>query len=116
LSGSDCGPEVGRQQEQQAGGGWAARSTGRAGSGALAGFWFGVVLALLSGFALSARDVLFAGGLSTGAWLLDHFGGPTCNHTTGDHLAAVSPCPAGPVRGRAHRVRRRNRVPALVTA
>jgi hypothetical protein len=69
-------------------GGWAARSTGRAGSGALAGLWYGLLLALVAGFALVARDVMFAGRLSSGAWLLDSFGDPTCNHTAGDTLSA----------------------------
>lgn len=66
----------------------AARSTGRTSSGALAGFWFAVMLALLTGLAPVARDALFAGRLSTGAWLLDHFGDPTCNHVTGGTLSA----------------------------
>jgi hypothetical protein len=69
-------------------GGWAGRSTGRTGSGAVAGLWFGVLLALASGFAVVLRDAVFADRLVTGAWLLDHFGDSTCNGQTGDTLAA----------------------------
>jgi hypothetical protein len=69
-------------------GGWAGRVTGRTGSGALAGLWFGVLLALTSGFALVLRDAVFADRLVAGAWLLDHFGDSTCNGQTGDTLAA----------------------------
>jgi len=69
-------------------GGRAARSTGRAGSGALAGLWYGLLLALLAGFALVARDALFAHRLTAGAWLLDRFDDPACNHTAGATLRA----------------------------
>jgi hypothetical protein len=69
-------------------GGWAGRRTGRTGGGAIAGFWFGVLLALISGFAVVLRDSVFADRLVTGAWLLDHFGDSTCNGQTGDTLAA----------------------------
>ena len=69
-------------------GGWAARATGRAGSGALAGLWFGVLLAVLAGLALLARDVIFEPRLVGGAWRHDQFGDALCNDTTGDTLAA----------------------------
>jgi hypothetical protein len=69
-------------------GGLGARATGRAGSGVLAGLWFGLLLALLAGLALLARDVIFEQRLVSGAWLHDQFGDELCNNTTGDTLAA----------------------------
>jgi hypothetical protein len=70
-------------------GGWgAARTGGSAGSGALAGLWFGVALAVVAGFAMVLRDTVFADRLVSGAWLQDHFTDPTCNGQTSDTLAA----------------------------
>lgn len=69
-------------------GGWAGRRFGRATAGALGGLWFGVLLALVSGFALVLTDTLFANRLASGPWLFDRVGDPTCNNRIGTTLAA----------------------------
>src|SRR5262245_61665461 len=62
-------------------GGWVARFTRRTGDGALAGLWFGLLLAVVAGFFLVLRDTAFAERLVAGAWLHDSFGDSLCNNT-----------------------------------
>jgi hypothetical protein len=61
--------------------------TGRGGQGILAGFWCGVVLALLASTSLLLRDVVFAGTLDHTAWVGDRFGDALCNGVRGTVLA-----------------------------
>jgi hypothetical protein len=65
----------------------AGRLTGRAGQGILAGFWCGVVLALLASTSLLLRDLVFAGTLDHTAWVGDRFGDALCNGVRGAILA-----------------------------
>jgi hypothetical protein len=65
-----------------------ARATGRTASGALAGMWFGVLLALSAGLAGLASDTLFAARLAAGPWLADRVGDITCNRQIGKTLIA----------------------------
>jgi len=61
--------------------------TGRGSQGLLAGFWCGVVLALLASTSLLLRDVVFAGTLDHTAWVGDRFGDALCNGVQGTVLA-----------------------------
>jgi hypothetical protein len=61
--------------------------TGRGTAGIMAGFWCGVVLALLASTSLLLRDLAFAGTLVHTAWIGDHFADPLCNGVRGIVLA-----------------------------
>jgi len=61
--------------------------TGRASQGLLAGFWCGVVFALLASTSLLLRDLVFAGTLAHTAWVGDRFGDALCNGVQGTVLA-----------------------------
>jgi len=65
-----------------------ARRDGSAGAAALAGFWCGLVVALLAAVAWLSRDVVLAGTLAHGAWLGDRFADATCVAATPATLAA----------------------------
>jgi hypothetical protein len=65
----------------------AGRLTGRGSHGILAGFWCGVVLALLASTSLLVRDLVFAGTLDHTAWVGDRFGDALCNGVQGAVLA-----------------------------
>ncbi|MBO0703357.1 MAG: hypothetical protein J2P38_10520, partial [Candidatus Dormibacteraeota bacterium] len=55
--------------------------------GLLAGFWCGVVFALVVTIGLLGRDVAFAGTLDHTAWVGDHFADHLCDGARGSTLA-----------------------------
>jgi hypothetical protein len=59
---------------------------GRIIAATVAGFWFGVILALVAGLGILVRDALFAHHLASTVWLSDHFGDLTCQRAKGSIL------------------------------
>lgn len=70
----------------------AGRATRTSAAGAIAGFWLGAALALLSGIGLEARDLALSGHLVHTAWVGDHFQDVLCN---GVHGAQLIGCEVG---------------------
>jgi hypothetical protein len=58
----------------------------RISAGAIAGFWFGAMLALVAGVSILARDVLFAQHLALTVWSSDNFGDSLCRGAQGSIL------------------------------
>jgi hypothetical protein len=65
---------------------FAGANEGRAIAGSVAGFWFGVILALVAVLGVLVRDALFAHHLASTVWLSDHSGDLTCQRAKGSIL------------------------------
>lgn len=61
----------------------AGESEGSISAGTIAGFWFGVMLALVAVLSILARDALFAQHLASTVWLSDHYSDLTCQGAKG---------------------------------